>query len=60
MDLPESQEQFEQEPMGEQTEEQNTPAVVSVSSSDPKPVPASESQIPTDLPPVETIVEDQP
>ena len=57
MDLPESQEQFEQESMDEQTEEQSAPMVDSASSSDPKPARSSDTQIPTDLPPVDTIVE---
>jgi transcriptional antiterminator NusG len=59
MDLPEPQEQFEQEPINESAEEQNVPADVShiVSFSDPKPAERSETQIPTDLPPVEAIVE---
>ena len=57
MDLPESQEQFEQESMDEQTEEQSAPVVDSASSSDPKPARSSDTQIPTDLPPVDTIVE---
>ncbi len=55
MDLPESQEQFEQEPMDEQAEEQSAPA--DVSASDPKPAAPSETQIPTDLPPIEATVE---
>ena len=61
MDLTESQEQFEQEPMDEQAEEQSAPAPVgakhAASSSDLKPVAASETQIPTDLPPIEATVE---
>ena len=59
MDLPEPQEQFEQEPMDEKTEEQNVPADsnLTASSSDPKPVVRSEKQIPSDLPPVEAIIE---
>ena len=59
MDLAESQEQFEQEPMDEQAEEQSAPAVAkhTDSSSDPKPAAASETQIPTDLPPIEATVE---
>jgi len=59
MDLPEPQEQFEQEPIDEQTGEQSAPADVMpvASSSDPKPASRSEMQIPTDLPPVEAVVE---
>jgi len=61
MDLTESQEQFEQEPMDEQAEEQFAPAPVgaknAASSSDLKPAAASETQIPTDLPPIEATVE---
>jgi transcriptional antiterminator NusG len=61
MDLPESQEQFEQEEMDEQVEEQSAPAPVEAehapSSSDEKPAAASETQIPTDLPPIEATVE---
>ena len=59
MDLPEPQEQFEQESMDEQAEEQTAPADLehSASSSDPKPVARSETQIPADLPPVEAVVE---
>lgn len=59
MDLPEPQEQFEQEPMDEQSEEQVAPADMShaASSSDPIPAASSEMQIPTDLPPVEATVE---
>jgi transcriptional antiterminator NusG len=59
MDLPESQEQFEQEPTDELAEEQSTPveAKHAVSSSDSKPAARSESQIPTDLPPIEATVE---
>jgi len=56
MDLPESQEQFEQEPMNEQAEEQK-PAPADIVASGPKPVAASETQIPTDLPPIEATVE---
>jgi len=41
MDLPESQEQFEQEPMDEQAEEQSAPADVVASA--PKPAAASET-----------------
>ncbi len=55
MDLPEPQEQFEQEPMDDNTAEQ--PAPVETVDSDPKPAASSETQIPTDLPPVEAIVE---
>jgi len=55
MDLPESQEKFEQEPMNEQAEEQPTSA--DVVASDPKPVADSETRIPTDLPPIEATVE---
>ncbi|MBI5962126.1 MAG: transcription termination/antitermination protein NusG [Chloroflexi bacterium] len=45
--------------MDEQAEEQNVPADSShaASSSDPKPATRSETQIPTDLPPVEAVVE---
>jgi transcriptional antiterminator NusG len=52
-------EQFEQEPMDEeQAEEQAAPAeVMPVSTPDPKPAARSETQIPTDLPPVEVTVE---
>ena len=59
MDLPEPQEQIEQEPMDENSEEQNAPADAkhSASSPDPKPAPRSETQIPTDLPSVEAVVE---
>jgi transcriptional antiterminator NusG len=61
MDLPESQEQFEQEAMDEQVEEQSASAPVEAehapSSSDEKPAAASETQIPTDLPPIEATVE---
>lgn len=59
MDLPEPQEQFEQEPIDEQAEEQPAPADVTsvASSSDRKPASRSEMQIPTDLPPVEAVVE---
>ena len=55
MDLPEKQEQSEQEPMDEKTEEQSAPA--DVVASDPKPASPSETQIPTDLPPIEAAVE---
>lgn len=59
MDLPEPQEQFEQEPMADQAAEQSasvesTPAPAAA---EPKPARRSESQIPTDLPPVEAVVE---
>lgn len=57
MDLPEPQEQFEQESMEEQTEEQSAPSDSSASPSEPEPAPAPETQIPSDLPPVETTVE---
>ena len=58
MDLPEPQEQFEQEPMEEVTsEEQNASAENSASASDPKPAPAPETKIPSNLPPVESTVE---
>lgn len=57
MDLPEPQEQFEQEPNEERAEEQNAPAEDAASQTDPMPAPASESQIPSDLPPVESEVE---
>jgi transcriptional antiterminator NusG len=57
MDLPE---QFEQEPMNdEQAEEQVAPADVTpvATPADPKPAARSETQIPTDLPPVDVSVE---
>lgn len=57
MDLPEPQEQFEQEPNEERAEEQNAPAEDAASQTDPMPAPASESQIASDLPPVESEVE---
>jgi transcriptional antiterminator NusG len=57
MDLPEPQEQFEQEPMDEQTEEQSAASEVSASPSDPEPASASEAKIPSNLPPVESTVE---
>ena len=59
MDLPESQEQFEQEPTDELAEEQSAPADAkhAASSSDQKPAARSETQIPTDLPPIEATVE---
>ncbi len=57
MDLPEQQEQFDQEPMEEQTGEQPAPADLSASPSDPTPAPAPAAQIPSDLPPVEAGVE---
>ncbi len=59
MDLPEPQEQMEQEPMEETSEEQVAPADAkhSASTSDPKPARRSETQIPTDLPPVDVTVE---
>ena len=59
MDLPESQEQFEQEPTDELAEEQSAPveAKPADSSADQKPVARSETQIPTDLPLIETTVE---
>ena len=59
MDLPESQEQFEQEPTDELAEEQPAPAEAkpAVSSSNQKPAAPSETQIPTDLPPIEATVE---
>src|SRR3990172_4499851 len=57
MDLPEPQEQMEQESMDENAEEQDAPADDTASSSDPKPAPSSETKIPTDLPPVEAVVE---
>lgn len=53
----ELQEQFEQEPMDEQAVEQPASADVSVSSSDPKPAPASEAKIPAGLPSVDAVVE---
>jgi transcriptional antiterminator NusG len=55
MDLPESQEQPEQEPTDELAEEQQAPA--EVAASEPKPAARSDTQIPTDLPPLETTVE---
>ena len=62
MDLPEPQEQFEQEPMEEQAEEQSASADTShtYSSSDLEPAVPSETQIPTDLPPIEATVEALP
>jgi len=59
MDLPESQEQFEQEPTDEIAEEQFAPvdAKPAVSSLDQKPATRSEMQIPSDLPPIEATVE---
>jgi transcriptional antiterminator NusG len=59
MDLPEPQEQFEKESMDEKAEEQPAPADVKrvASSSVAKRAPRSESQIPSDLPPVEAMVE---
>jgi transcriptional antiterminator NusG len=59
MDLPESQEQFEQEPTDELAEEQpaSTDAKPADSSSEQKPAARSETQIPTDLPAIETTVE---
>jgi len=59
MDLPESQEQFEQEPTDEIAEEQFAPvdAKPAVSSLDQKPATRSETQIPSDLPPIEATVE---
>jgi transcriptional antiterminator NusG len=61
MDLPEPQEQSEQEPIEERAEEQEQPAsadvVDSASPSEPMPAPASETQIPSNLPAVETTVE---
>ena len=54
MDLPEPQEQFEQEPMDEQPEEQPASEESSASTSDPKPAPAPETKIPSNLPPVES------
>lgn len=56
MDLPEQQEQFDQEPMEEQTGEQPAPADLSASPSDPTPAPAPAAQIPS-VPPVEAGVE---
>jgi transcriptional antiterminator NusG len=53
----ELQEQFEQEPMDEQAGERPAPSDVSVSSSDPKPAPASEAKIPAGLPSVDAVVE---
>lgn len=60
MDLPESQEQFEQEPTDDLSEERSAPdqAGNAVSSdSEGKPAARSETKIPDDLPPVETTVE---
>jgi len=58
MDLPESQEQFEQEPTDDLAEEQSAPAEAKHAvSSDVKPAERSDMQIPSDLPPVETTVE---
>jgi transcriptional antiterminator NusG len=59
MDLSESQEQFEQEPTDELAEEQPAPADAkpAVSSSEKKSAARSETQIPTDLPPIEAAVE---
>ena len=57
MDLPEPLEQFEQEPMDEQTDEQIASSDNAVSSSDLEPASRSETQISADLPPVEAIVE---
>jgi transcription termination/antitermination protein NusG len=59
MDLPESQEKFEQDEMDEKAEEQSAPAELehAASSSDEKPIVTSETQIPTDLPPIEATVE---
>ena len=56
MDLPEPQEQFEQEPMDEQSEEQSVPSESSASTSTPEAATATE-KIPSNLPPVETTVE---
>jgi len=57
MDLTEPQEQFEQEPLDEQAEGQSAPADVMPAASSSEPAPRSETQIPTDLPPVEAVVE---
>lgn len=59
MDLPEPQEQFEQEPMADQNAEQAAPAesTPAPAAAEPKPARRSESQIPTDLPLVEALVE---
>jgi transcription termination/antitermination protein NusG len=58
MDLPESQEQFEQGPTDDLAEEQSAPAEAKHAvSSDGKPAERSDTQIPSDLPPVETTVE---
>jgi transcription termination/antitermination protein NusG len=59
MDLPESQEQFEQEPADDVAEEQPTPAEAkpAAPSSDKKSAARSETQIPTDLPLIEAAVE---
>jgi transcriptional antiterminator NusG len=58
MDLPESQEQFEQEPADDFAGEQPAPTEAKHAVfSDEKPAARSETQIPSDLPPVETTVE---
>jgi len=60
MDLSESQEQFEQEPTDELAEEQqpaSSDAKPADSSSEQKPAARSDTQIPTDLPPIEATVE---
>ena len=59
MDLTESQEKFEQEPMDEQADEQVAPADAELvaSSSYPKSAALSETKIPSDLPVVEVVVE---
>jgi len=58
MDLPEPQEQFEQELTDVSSAEQPAPAEAKhVDSLEEKPATRSETQIPTDLPPVDTTVE---
>ncbi len=57
MDLPEPQEQFDQEPIDEQSQEQPASEEVSDSKKEPEPASASEDKIPSNLPPVETTVE---
>lgn len=57
MDLAEPQEDMEQEPMGGHAGEPNAPAEIPDSTPSPKPVRRSEKQIPSDLEPVEALVE---
>ena len=52
MDVQEPKEEFDEEPMDEEAEEQDTPSDV-VSSPDPEPAAPIEEKIPADLPPVE-------